>query len=218
MKPILFNSEIVRAILDGRKTQTRRPVKPQPRSEFVWLGWCFASTHSKDIGTAAWGQDKYGGVIDRYKPKYVKGDILYVRETFCLGWDHYETPGGQYIYKADVNDKRSLEILKPWTPSIHMPKAAARIFLKVTDVRIERLKDMPHDAPMKEGIKSFTKDGIVHKFWHKDCDIAWSDMPRNPTKAFEMIWDSIYGKDYPSKDNPWVIVYEFERCEKPEGE
>ena len=129
MKPILFNTDMVRAILAGRKTVTRRVVKPQPEKkpihipgEKYWLG-CFA------------GDD----VCRSINPPYHPGDTLYVRET----WAPVE--GGGYIYRAGFGTDAPL-----WKPSIHMPRETARIFLRVTDVRVERLQEIDDDGVIAE--------------------------------------------------------------------
>lgn len=129
-KPILFNTQMVRAILDGRKTCTRRIVKPQP--------------------TAHYG-------VQCIKPPYQPGDILYVRETWSLRFD-----GEKYFYRADKNTSREEKRLLDyndvkWRPSIHMPKEAARIWLKVTNVRVERLQDISGEDLIKEGIDFFSQ-------------------------------------------------------------
>lgn len=152
MKPILFNTEMVRAIQDGRKTVTRRPIKPQPRAIYhdgklyKERGKCFVVV-----------EDNRGGLA-RISLQYQPGEILYVRETFC-GW---ALPYGEirYTYKAtDPNGNKAPTgpeyddewEVRPWRPSIHMPKEAARIFLRVTGVRPEQLRDMTEESAKAEG-------------------------------------------------------------------
>lgn len=167
VKPILFNTEMVRAILDGRKTQTRRLCKGQPQDGAI-------------------SPMKMG-----YEPPYRPGDVLYVRETWA------KVPGTPpYIYKATFGAGE-----RKWRPSIHMPKDAARLFLRVTNVRCERLRDGLGclQALQAEGVKSTTFPSILFEFrelW--DSTIKPADLPR-----------------YGWKSNPWVWVIEFERCEKP---
>jgi len=137
MKPILFNQEMVKAILEGRKTVTRRLVK-QKITQFL-------SGKPK-----IWVKNKYSSKTDELKPPYQSGDILYVRETWCN-----KTKNGKYAYKADKPEKPGFlqacyEDAK-WHPSIHMPKEAARIFLKVVDVRVEKVKDITEKEAIKEG-------------------------------------------------------------------
>ena len=194
IKPILFNTEMVRAILDGRKTCTRRIVKPQPTAH-------------------------YGAQC--IKPPYQPGDILYVRETWerfecwnCEGDERGNCPKepkksvldktcGCYMYRA--TDEISGDA--KWHPSIHMPKEAARIWLKVTDVRIERLQDITPQGAWKEGARC-------------SCLHPVPDCAGNKT-AFIEIWNSTIKKSdldsYGWDANPYVWVISFERCEKPEG-
>lgn len=163
-KPILFNTQMVRAILDGRKTCTRRIVKPQP--------------------TAHYG-------VQCIKPPYQPGDILYVRET----WK--KAPNGYYYYEDWQRD--DIADVTKWKPSIHMPKEAARIWLKVTNVRVERLQDMTDDDAEAEGCFDYTSTAL----------------------GFPDVWDSTIKKSdldrYGWTANPWVWVIEFERFEKPKG-
>lgn len=134
MKGIILKTEEVKAILEGRKTQTRRIIKSQPPKNYGWGGWITSSTDKNDIGYAYWEK----GISSHYaKPPYQVGDILYVRETWQLlpsGFDEMP-PEMNYIYKA--TDKLSDECTK-WRPSIYMPKEVARIFLKITAVRVEK--------------------------------------------------------------------------------
>ena len=103
IKPILFNTEMVRAILDGRKTCTRRLVKPQPDEKHTYpLGFVTDSTEKKKVGRFGFGIDEYGGSIQYEKPPYQPGDILYVRETWCKGY--LMNAKERYYYKADDND------------------------------------------------------------------------------------------------------------------
>lgn len=196
IKPILFNTEMVRAILDGRKSCTRRLVKPQPDEKHTYpLGFATDSTEKRYVGCFGFGIDEYGGSIQYVKPPYgyAPGDILYVRETWCddRQFTHDSTPG-RYFYKASESENFK------WKPSIHMPKEAARIWLKVTDVRVERLQDMTDDDAEAEGCFDYTSTALGF-FYIWDSTIKKSDIDR-------------YGWDA----NPWVWVIEFERCEKPE--
>ena len=219
IKPILFNTEMVRANLDGRKSCTRRLVKPQPDEKHTYpLGFVTDSTEKRDIGCFGFGIDEYGGSVQYGKPPYHIGDILYVRET----WQYlYELDGneqviedtGKYYYAATDTipfntyvDKNGVEHdHAPWRPSIHMPKEAARIWLKVTNVRVERLQGITAEGIRNEGISSMA----VHA---GDMEIA--------LKEWENLWNSTIKKSdldsYGWEANPWVWVIEFERCEKPE--
>lgn len=218
IKPILFNTEMVRAILDGRKRCTRRLVKPQPNEKHTYqLGFVTDSTEKKEVGCFGFGIDEYGGSIQYAKPPYgyAPGDILYVRET----WLDY---AGRTMYRADC-DKYRLESLKlaefSWKPSIHMPKEAARIWLKVTDVRVERLQDItPKDAE-NEGVGNlFYEDiGYNEKNYGTEVDPEYGIAK----EQFAWLWESTIKKSdldrYGWDANPWVWVIEFERCEKPKG-
>lgn len=215
IKPILFNTEMVRAILDGRKVCTRRVVKPQPKSK---LCYTFAGSDSDTWGypnrTAheIWGEEfklpndiTEEEISKRWNPPYHTDDILYVRET----WSEW-TDG--YLYKAwdSPFPQAGQSSVMKWHPSIHMPKEAARIWLKVTDVRVERLQDITDDGAKAEGAN-----------WKNGRNVGWEEkMKRTATERFAEIWDSTIKKSdidrYGWDANPYVWVIEFERCEKPE--
>ena len=225
IKPILFNTEMVRAILDGRKSCTRRLVKPQPDEKHTYpLGFVTDSTEKKNVGCFGFGIDEYGGSIQYVKPPYgyAPGDILYVRET----WQYlYELDGneqiiegtGKYYYAAtdtipfdtyvDVSGVTHERV--PWHPSIHMPKEAARIWLKVTDVRVERLQEITAESALAEGT-----DKYIHLNGKFDENAILT--------SFMGIWNStIKNSDlerYGWNANPWVWVIEFEQCKKPKEE
>ncbi len=213
VKQILFNTEMVRAILDGRKTCTRRVIKPQPYGKCTYpLGFVTDSTEKKEVGCFGFGIDEYGGSIQYAKPSYQPGDILYVRET----WKN--APNGYYYYEDWQRD--DIADVTKWKPSIHMPKEAARIWLKVTDVRVERLQDItPKDAE-NEGVGDlFYEDiGYSEKNYGTEVDKDYGIA----REQFAWLWDSTIKKSdldrYGWDANPWVWVIEFERCEKPESE
>lgn len=195
IKPILFNTEMVRAILDGRKSCTRRMVRFLPGENPQWTGYI------RD------GLMLYNGRNEPciMKAPYQPDDLLYVRETWCgLPVNEAGHMRGHtiYYYKAD-GELRPKGWRGTWHPSIHMPKEAARIWLKVTDVRVERLQEMWASDVSKEGIyftKSTTADEMLMTFaklWNST--IKKSDLDRCGWGA-----------------NPYVWVVEFERCEKPE--
>lgn len=226
IKPILFNTEMVRAILDGRKTCTRRLVKTR-RKDACGL-YVMKSPDGSFAGVYEYDED--GRMFENpLIPPYKPGDVLYVRETWCKGsWGNEKE---RYYYKSDDND-----FLCTWHPSIHMPKEAARIWLKVTDIRAERLKEITEAQAKAEGIKRYSKDGNLYKYavtddwWidyhnkHRKSFFGgtwWQDMPRTAKDAFSYLWDStVKNSDlerYGWNANPWVWVIQFERCEKPEG-
>lgn len=203
IKPILFNTEMIRAILDGRKTCTRRLVRFLPGENPQWTGYI------RD------GLMLYNGKNEPCirKAPYQPGDILYVRET----WHKYTKRIGKgescrlaefYGYKASVANSEDAE--EPWKPSIHMPKEAARIWLKVTDVRVERLQQITEVGIRKEGIE-VNPNECAGKF----------DFISELFLLFQKLWDSTIKKSdldrYGWDANPWVWVIEFEQCEKPEG-
>lgn len=210
MKPILFSTEMVKAILDGRKTVTRRLVKPTP-PENARLELVGDKRHAMDLSIEIPGPDDHR----IYTPRYLPGDVLYVRETFAC--DGFDGEREVYVYRADVDECDRIvwgDIEKNewapssdyhWHPSIHMPKEAARIFLRVTDLRVERLK----------AIGDCTKEGI------KPGTHASAHMNEIDERAeFAHLWDStVKPADltrYGWAANPWVWVIDFERCEKPE--
>jgi len=173
-KQILFTTEMVREILDGRKTVTRRPVKPQPSAEMPNNhNICKMPILTNDGIKTLWYMDvvkQYPFKRTRYFEKvapYEIGDILYVRETWNYGYDIDENDQiiegtGRYLYAADnpypcndwVMPDGTHRDTMPWRPSIHMPKEAARIFLRVTGVRVERLQDITEDEAKAEGFSS----------------------------------------------------------------
>lgn len=198
MKPILFNTEMVRAILNGEKTQTRRIMKPQPMF-YNGRKYIFKDSDCPK----KWEQ--CDNIIDTYR--YQKGDILYVRETWSEGWEE-----GTYIYKADdkLADNPLFEYSTKliYKPSIHMPKEAARIFLKVTNVRIANLQDITDEEAKKEGANF--KNGK---------NVGWKEkMERTAIQRFAEIWDKTIKKSelgiYGWNANPWVWVIEFERVKE----
>ncbi len=207
-KPILFNTEMVRAILDGRKTCTRRIVKIQPDGKHTFpLGFVTDSTEKKEVGCFGFGINEYGGSIQYAKSQYQPGDILYVRET----WMDY---AGLTMYKADCDIYR-LDSLNfagfGWHPSIHMPREAARLWLKVTDVKVERLQEITEDGAKSEG-------AIDSRGFILSPDNEYNRM-HTAREHFAEIWNSTIKKSdldrYGWDANPWVWVIEFERCEKP---
>ena len=211
MKPILFNTEMVRAILDGRKTVTRRLIKPQP---FGYFEVSEKPTYLYDFQPRS----------ERIYPRYQTGDILYVRETYAnisdfINYADYEIDSGlRYLYKCDDNGKEQSFIdvgVRCWRPSIHMPKEAARIFLTVKDVRVERLQDMPHDAATKEGIHfQSCPDGFT---WKSETSIDCCYI--NPMGAFRALWNTTASEDWQKfESNPWVWVIDFEKISKKEAD
>lgn len=215
-KPILFNTEMVRAILDDRKTVTRRLVKPQPpKTARLTLFGDMRNAWDSSIETP--------GPDDRrvYTPPFFIGDILYVRETWGDYRENYEDGEGfYYFYKADYPDgAKSVPLpedqktdyadawdLPKWHPSIHMPKEAARIWLRVTNLRVERLRDITEEDAVREGL---------YKGWRLH---GRGSLAHTARQAFMWLWETIT-RNAPAAHswalNPWVWVVEFERCEDP---
>mgnify|MGYP000714184544 CR=1 FL=1 len=197
IKPILFNTEMVRAILDGRKDATRRIVKGFISDDAVWGYTAF--TPKGYISCRGTFADGYGEKF--FKLPCESGDILYVRET----WK--KAPNGYYYYE-DWQRNDIADVTK-WKPSIHMPKEAARIWLKVTGVRMERLQEITEVGIQKEGVEVDPKE-CAGKF----------DFISELFLLFQRLWNSTIKKSdidrYGWDANPWVWVIEFERCEKQE--
>ena len=218
MKPILFNTEMVRAILDGRKTVTRRVVMPK---HLRVLDSHYHKEHPEV-------PDKT--LLEKLcLPPYQPGDILWVRETWCQygklddndrmieGTEkHYyradgenPTPFNDFLVQHPGRDEHRETPV--WHPSIHMPKEAARLFLRVTDVRVELLQDIDDDGAKAEGANY--QDGK---------NVGWEEkMRRTAIDRFAEIWDNtIKLADrlrYGWAANPWVFVIEFERISKDEA-
>ena len=224
IRPILLNGEMVRAILDGRKTCSRRVVKTRRKDA---CGFYVTKTMDGSFtGVYEYDEDERmfeNPLIPPYKPE----DVLYVRETWerfecwnCEGDERGLCPKepqknvldkhscGCYMYRA--TDEISGDA--KWHPSIHMPKEAARIWLKVTDVRVERLQDITDDGAKAEGATD--NRGFIHSPENE------YDRIHTAREHFLEIWDSTIKKSdidrYGWEANPWVWVIEFERCEKPE--
>lgn len=225
IKPILFNTEMVRAILGGRKTCTRRTLK----HPFI--------VHPNGYITKPRGNEN----LCPYDPPYQPGDILYARETWT-------EECGKYYYRADYDS----DYLDPcetlsggypescrnhpgcdgcmatstrihWHPSIHMPKEAARIWLKVTDVRVERLQEITEEQACMEGTDPWDEVCYENNGWHPTFSDPDSGGDPNMVDGFHKLWNSTIKKSdldrYGWDANPWVWVISFERCEKPkEGE
>ena len=212
IKPILFNTEMVRAILDGRKTCTRRVIKSQweecPTCKYVHNEYIYDKM-AENVYCARCGYP----LKPKRRSPYQIGDILYVRET----WDCYpeyedENAPGIYYYKAD-GDLRPEEYRNiGWLSPVHMPKEAARIWLKVTDVRVERLQDITEDGAEAEG--AIDNRGFIHSPKNE------YDRIYTAREHFIGIWDRTIKKSdldrYGWDASPYVWVIEFERCEKPQ--
>ena len=233
--PILFNAEMVRAILDGRKDATRRIVKGFIPDDAVWGYTTF--TPKGYISCRGTFADGYGEKF--FKLPCESGDILYVRETWT-------EECGKYYYRADYDS----DYLDPcetlsggypascrnhpgcdgcmatstrihWHPSIHMPKEAARIWLKVTSVRVERLQEITEEQACMEGTDPWDEVCYENNGWNPTFSDPDSGGAPNMVDGFHKLWNSTIKKSdldrYGWDANPRVWVIEFERCEKPEG-
>jgi len=232
-KPILFNTEMVKALLDGRKSVTRRVVKPQPKMQLSYI--------CSGCGCGRWNYPpencvEQGGWDEKYRridgltaednamfwtPPFHANDILYVRETWAeLGACYTPECGYElhYIYRASFEPNFIYDIPHiKWRPSIHMPKEAARIFLRVTAVRVERLHDITEEQAKAEGaIKG-------NYFVDSDGETFFEIRPNDGYYrcGFRHLWNLTIKKSdlpvYGWEANPWVWVIEFERFSKEEA-
>jgi len=193
---------MVQSIIAGSKTQTRRVVKPP--KEFI----------------GDWFLQHVNFVRSRVNCPFGEiGDVLWVRETFCPTGSneylHIET-NLPFFYKADVKEVEFAKEMMPnygwkWKPSIFMPKDAARIWLKITAIRVERLNDISDEDAKNEGIKLSEHSSENVDLWYRYDDGSYTFLPQT---SFRTLWESINGKDS-WNSNPWVWVIEFERIEKP---
>ncbi|HCT7891833.1 TPA: hypothetical protein OT866_000678 [Klebsiella aerogenes] len=202
---MIFNGEMVRAILDGRKTQTRRPVK--------------LPVHDKNLGCELAGNELAGELSagNYLNSAFGKpGDRNWVRETFRV--HSRATDVATLVYKASVRNSWTEQTHrvpvsvcnKPatpekWTPSLHMPRWASRILLEITDVRVERLNAISEEDARAEGI---IDGGCLNCGEPEPCGCA--NPEPDATDAFAYLWQSIYGQENWNA-NPWVWVIEFKR-------
>ncbi|EPY7180480.1 morphogenetic protein [Klebsiella pneumoniae] len=224
---MIFNGEMVRALLDGRKTQTRRIMKVQPESNQLGLLLITDSTKHSDIGKYHWAESNATGNHVRSKlfscPFGAVGDRIWVRETWSSDFANYY-PNDRVWYAADNNRRLDIEVVDGvrgiyspesdvhvpfrWQPSIHMPRWASRILLEITDVRVERLNAISEKDATAEGVPpagSLLPD-YPGTFLTPKGDFATAKV------AFQRLWESIYGEEG-WKANPWVWVISFERIE-----
>lgn len=226
--PILFSTAMVPPILEGRKTQTRRVMKPQPHQ-----------THDQEEPEFWYptGNKKFNGedtMVDndsdfflRLCPYGQPGDVLWVRET----WRGHEQDFGTDRFEYKATEK--INLIDKWKPSIHMPKSACRLFLKVKSVRVERLHDISPEDVIQEGVKYPVKDkgdGTAIPMMRISGEHnAYEFLPENHKElsadelhnallkaTFAELWCDINGYDSYIA-NPWVWVVEFERCDMPDG-
>lgn len=226
IKPILFNTEMVRAILDGRKACTRRLVKTRRKDACGF----YVTKKADDSFAGIYEYDENESMFDNpLMPPYQPGDILYVRETVWQKIGYYLDVDGEtkpswyneFRYVAS-DEKPETGWNYSWVkrPSIHMPKEAARIWLRVTNVMVERLQEITENGALREGAQGIRCDHAgLGVYGCTDCmNTGWIEPPQ---VEFMYIWDSTVKKSdidrYGWDANPWVWVIEFEPCEKPEG-
>ena len=189
-RPILFNTSMVRAIQEGRKTVTRRAIRPQPDGRPIRMteNSCYPGCYAIE------------GTPRVIRPPYQPGDTLWVRETWA------KSMAGTFMYQAD--DKAIM--VERWRPSIHMPREAARLFLRVTGVRVERLKDIDGHGILKEGIDNGKSNPAMGTRWENMQSMAFAELWNSTLKSADL---PLYGW----AANPWVWVIEFERISKDEA-
>ncbi|MBL8968255.1 MAG: hypothetical protein JNG85_14710 [Spirochaetaceae bacterium] len=214
-RPILFSGPMVLAILEGRKTQTRRAIKQFPTEGYRWGGWIVEGAKRSDAGKATvvpesnWKYCATGSIKARC-PYGQPGDRLWVRET------HIAHEVGHVQYAADYQDhSKDKEYGVQWTPSIHMLRWACRLVLEVVSVRAERLNDISEEDAKAEGSylgrcpclpRERDKSAIEKLFQQTRCHIHGDE--------FRELWDSInLARGYGWDVNPWVWVVEFKRIE-----
>jgi hypothetical protein len=213
-RPILFSGPMVRAILEGRKTQTRRVLKPsaylrryndERRLNLSGAQLLDAEAHAARVNIGQGLPSPYGA----------PGDTLWVRETWCrkitsdgefFGGYHYAADGEE-VFAADGDGylevtKRG-EFRSPWRPSIHMPRDASRLSLRIKSVRVERLQEISEEDAQAEGLSGPMIDA--------EMDAIVNQIGLAPSKAFRALWESLNAKSHPWASNPWVWVVEFER-------
>ena len=191
--PILFSTAMVQALQAGTKTQTRRVVKNAQADD---RGYRYAGENFEDY---------HGNILKC--PYGAPGDILWVRETFKPDWDEDGTEQ-IYFYKSDFPDDIDCWAGR-WKPSIFMPRAACRLFLKIKSIRVERLQEISEADAIAEGIEKW--DSVNYKIYGK-----YAGKTENAKKSYSTLWQSI-NEPESWEANPWVWVVEFERVEKPDN-
>lgn len=205
IKGELFSTDMVKAFLEGRKSRTSRPIKPQPCKESEKFECWFEKS-------ARFGNEKSAAVCSR-KPKYQPGDIMYVRETWCQLWDldgndHVIEGTEKYYYRADgenptpynsfySNRADKWKEFPIWTPSIHMPREAARLFFRVTDVKVQNITDMTEQDAVEDG---FIADPLP------------TGLSYPALSNFKDFWHAQYGTE-----SPWMWVYSLNKISREDA-
>jgi hypothetical protein len=204
-RPIIFSAPMIRALLGGHKTQTRRVIKLNGRlPEYGGpsgctddpSGWGWEDSNHGDWITLRREPGQRMGWLD-WRGAYTPGDRLWVREAFCprIGWP---APVAKPHYRAD-DDRPEWSAL--WKPSIHMPRWASRLTLTVTDVRVQRLQDISNDDALEEGCECYADGWRDYQFPSEQCC-------GNGRDSFRTLWDSLHGPDAWAF-NPWVVALTF---------
>lgn len=207
-RPIIFSAPMVRALLDGRKTQTRRVLKPQPEFRGGAGDW---------NDPEEWGWEDEDGahlsVLEIAPNRFACGDRLWVRERFAvsgIGWGKKpsEACGGKVHYSADP-DHGWQDYWGSWRPSIHMPRWASRITLTVTDVRVQRLQAISEADAVAEGIERYKPE--YPSLWRRGAlkgDQNNVQCTAFPKLAFRSLWEDLHGPEAWER-NPWVCALTF---------
>ena len=198
-KPILFSAPMIRALLAGTKTQTRRVCKQQPSATAEFCRY-------DQFGSAIFTD----GTVARLR--YAVGDVLWARETWAVHeeFDAHVARGervgpGLLFYRADADD--DVLPISRWRPSIHLPRWASRLSLEVTEVRCQRLQDISEADAGAEGCEGYYLPPAVIA-----GEISGPD-GKMPSEEYRDLWDSINGKTHPWASNPWVFAYTFKQLE-----
>lgn len=206
-RPILFQTDMVKAILEDRKTQTRRTVKPQPNEKTIFAGKYGGIPAVGDY--VAWlnadTDEEADRILKQFKfcPYGQPGDLLWVRET----WRKSEFPqhDGLFEYRASMENPDALWNKGIWKPSIHMPKSAARIWLMIEDIEVERLHDIDGFASGLEGVEGHWWESTVNCSYK---NYQTNKFTENARRSFISLWISINGLES-WHANPWVWVIKF---------
>lgn len=202
MKSIRLNTRQVRAALDGTMTEIRVPIKPQPNTRHCRIDFENGALKESSLVGGCWTVNR------KMNPPYQPGNTLYVRETWAQIGNEGEPQ--YYEYKADTGnvlpgewpeEEKEYTNLR-WHPSINMPKEAARLFLKVTEVRAEKVQEISADGATNEGVVQLSGSGLY--------DIGSNKLYHAAVQAFGILWDGTH-KNW--SENPWVWVIKYEKVE-----
>jgi len=224
LRPILFSTPMVEAILSGRKSQTRRLVNTDSNLDFMG----FVLGDEKRAGSIGFGYLNHYETVEVVKAKYNVGDVLWVRETFAETCDEMGSPviayktgkprlitacNGKYELCKETDTEWSIDNYPAcgnWKPSLFMPFFACRIFLKITDIRVERLQEISIEDAKKEGVEFKEIEDVP---FYKDYEYN-KHIHISSRSSFATLWYKINGQKSWDK-NPFVWVVEFEVCPKP---